>query len=207
VAVLIGLREVLQRLLAVCGALVALWTFTSGAAIALGRSLKVPSAQPQLVLIIGGVGSLVVALFYVPAATALQRRGQSLCGELFPHEEAREASAILSLAEDRRKLRQLLGIDRGVAADLQTGLAILCRLTFRTQSSGPRPSRLSGRSSVGWRAPPSGRVRLLREPWLGVGNTSPSAGRVASLRLKPRKCHEFETDLGDIGVRQPGKPR
>ena len=39
------------------------------------------------------------------------------------------------------------------------------------------------------------------------GNTSPSAGRVASLRLKPRKCHELETDLGDIAVRQTGQPR
>jgi hypothetical protein len=31
----------------------------------------------------------------------------------------------LSRAEDRNKLEQLLGVDRSIAADLQTGLAIL----------------------------------------------------------------------------------
>lgn len=132
VTVLIRLRGLLQRLLAALGALVALWTFTFGAAILLQRSLEAGSAQghvtvvpPQLVLISGGGGSLLVALFYVPAATALQRRGQNLCEELFPLHEAREGSAILSLAEDRHKLEQLLGIDRGAVADLLTSLAIL----------------------------------------------------------------------------------
>jgi uncharacterized membrane protein len=77
VAVLIKLRELLQRLLAALGALVALWTFTIGAGIVLQRALAAGSAQgdvtsapQQLVLIFGGVGSLLVALFYVPAATA-----------------------------------------------------------------------------------------------------------------------------------------
>lgn len=127
VIVLIGLRELLQRLLGMLGALVALGTFTLGAGNALQRSTHgvAAGAPPQLVLIVGGVGSLLVALFYVPAATALHRGGQSLCKELFPLHEAKEASAILRGAEDRRKLEQLLGIDRGVVADLQTGLAIL----------------------------------------------------------------------------------
>jgi hypothetical protein len=132
VTVLIRLRGLLQRLLAALGALVALWTFTFGAAILLQRHLEAGSAQghvtvvpPQVVLISGGGGSLLVALFYVPAATALQRRGQNLCEELFPLHEAKEGSAILSLAEDRHKLEQLLGIDRGAVADLLTGLAIL----------------------------------------------------------------------------------
>jgi hypothetical protein len=131
VAVLIKLRNLLQRLLAALGALVALWTFTIGAAILLQRSLAgsaqgvVAGAPQQLVLILGGVGSLLVALFYVPAATALQRRGQNLCEQLFPLHEAKEPSAILSSAEDRHKLEQLLGIDRGIVADLQTGIAIL----------------------------------------------------------------------------------
>jgi hypothetical protein len=78
-----------------------------------------------MVLVFGGLGSLLVGLFYVPAATALQRRGQRLCDELFSLNEATESSAILSLAEDRHKLEQLLGADRGAVADLQTGLAIL----------------------------------------------------------------------------------
>jgi hypothetical protein len=80
----------LQRLLAALGALVALWTFTFGAAILLQRHLEAGSAQghvtvvpSQVVLISGGAGSLLVARFYVPVATALQRRGQNLCEELF----------------------------------------------------------------------------------------------------------------------------
>ena len=132
IAVLIRLRQLLQRLLAVVGSLVALWTLVFGASAALPRSLPAGSgrsglsqAPPQIVLVFGGVGSLLVALFYIPAATALQRRGQGLCDDLFPLTEAEEASAILSLAEDRHKLEQLLGVDRGVFADLQTGLAIL----------------------------------------------------------------------------------
>jgi hypothetical protein len=77
------------------------------------------------VLLFGGLGSLLVALFYVAAATALQRRGQRLCDELFPLDQADETAAILRVAEDRHKLEELLGIDRGVIADLQTGLTIL----------------------------------------------------------------------------------
>jgi hypothetical protein len=130
VAVLVRLRQLLQRLLAAVGSLVALSTFATAALLASQRSLPAGSGQstelpPQSVLVFGGVGSLLVALFYVPAATAIQRRGQRLCDELFPLDEAEEASAILSLAEGRHKLEQLLGVDRGVLADLQTGLAIL----------------------------------------------------------------------------------
>jgi len=61
----------------------------------------------------------------VPAAGALDRRGQALSTELFPLNEADEASAILSVADNRNKLEQLLGGGNGAFADLQTGLAIL----------------------------------------------------------------------------------
>jgi hypothetical protein len=132
IAVLVRLRQLLQRLLAAAGSLVALLTLAFGAGAAMLRSLPAGSEQsgftqagPQFVLVFGGVGSLLVALFYVPAAAALQRRGQRLCDDLFPLTDAEEASAILSVAEDRHKLEQLLGLDRGVFADLQTGLVIL----------------------------------------------------------------------------------
>jgi len=39
------------------------------------------------------------------------------------------------LAEDRHKLEQLLGIDRGVVADLQAGLAILSPLLASTAAA------------------------------------------------------------------------
>lgn len=132
VATLVALRQLLQRLLGAIGSLVALGTLATAAVLALQRSVPVgpgrsPAAElpPQVVLVGGGLGSLLVGLFYVPAATAVQRRGRDLCDELFPLAKADEASAILSAAEDRNKLGQLLGIDHGVVADLQTGLAIL----------------------------------------------------------------------------------
>ena len=130
--VLIRLRQLLQRLLAAVGSLVTLSTLGTGADLAMERSVPVGSGSatsahlpPQFVLVFGGFGSLLVGLFYVPAATALQRRGQRLCDELFSLSEATEASAILSLAEDHHQLEQLLGADRAAVADLQTGLAIL----------------------------------------------------------------------------------
>ena len=39
-----------------------------------------------------------------------------------------EATKVLSVAEDRQKLEQILGVDRSVVSDLQTGLAIVAPL-------------------------------------------------------------------------------
>ena len=131
-AQLIRLRGLLQRLLAAVGSLVALSTLALGASIRLEQGLRAGTGhaighnlQPQFVLVFGGIGSVLVALFYVPAGAALQRRGQCLADELFPLSRANEAGAILSAADDRHKLELLLGVDRGIFTDLQSGLAIL----------------------------------------------------------------------------------
>jgi len=126
---LMALRRLLQRLLAAVGSLVALSTLALGAAFALQQSLSAHSraAQlpPQTVLIFGGAGSALVAVAYGPASTALTTWAQRLCDDLFPLDEADKAAVILNQAEDRSKLGQLLGADRSIVADLQTGLAIL----------------------------------------------------------------------------------
>jgi hypothetical protein len=129
---LIALRRLLQRLLAAVGSLVALSTLALGAAFALQQNLPAGSAHsqaaqlaPQTVLIFGGVGSALVAVAYAPASAALTTWAQRLCDELFPLHEADKAAVILNQAEDRSKLEQLLGVDRSILADLQTGLAIL----------------------------------------------------------------------------------
>jgi hypothetical protein len=130
-ALLVRMRQLLQRLLGALGSLVALSTLALGASVNLLRELagspdfRVTLLPPQFVLVFGGLGSLLVALYYVPAATALQQRGQQLCDDLFPLAKTDEAATILTMAEDRRKLELLLGVDRSIAADLQTGLAIL----------------------------------------------------------------------------------
>jgi hypothetical protein len=132
VVVLVGLRQLLGRLLTAVGSLVALSTLAIGASVTLEQRLAANSGQsaaatlpPEFVLVFGGAGSLLVAVFYMPAAGALDRRGQALSTELFPLNEADEASAVLSVADNRHKLEQLLGVGHGAFADLQTGLAIL----------------------------------------------------------------------------------
>jgi hypothetical protein len=71
---------------------------------ALERSLNRPFGDrpPQYILIFGAVGSLLVALVYVPSWTVLQRQGHQLCDELFPMESLHDATAILSTAEARQ---------------------------------------------------------------------------------------------------------
>lgn len=127
VALLIALRRLLERLLVAVGSLVALTTLESAASMSLERSVhsELGTRPPQYVLVIGGVGSLLVALVYVPAWAALQDRGLRLCDELFPMKWLDQPSAVLSRAGERQTLEQILGANRNVLADLQTGLAIL----------------------------------------------------------------------------------
>lgn len=139
VALLIALRQLLQRLLVAVGSLVALSTLALGASLAAHQALPEGAGgavlPPQSVLIFGGAGSLLVALVYGPASTALQTRGRRLCEELFPLRESNEAEVVLSRVGDRHKLEQFLGVDRGVAADLQTGLVILGPLLASTAAT------------------------------------------------------------------------
>jgi hypothetical protein len=136
-ALLVGLRRLLQRLLAAVGSLVALVTLQASALLALERSLNTSFGHrpPQFVLIFGAVGSLLVAQAYVPGWTALQREGHRLCDELFPMGSLDEASAILSTAEGRQKLEQVLGVDRSMLTDMQTGLIILAPLLASTAAA------------------------------------------------------------------------
>jgi hypothetical protein len=130
VALLIALRRLLERLLTAIGPLVALATLQEGVLIALPHpGLPHAAAVPQqYILVFGGYGSLLASLVYVPAWAALRDRGLRLCDELFPMAGLDRQEEILSRAGDREKLEQLLGADRNVLADLQTGLAILAPL-------------------------------------------------------------------------------
>ncbi|WP_405064968.1 hypothetical protein OG558_23765 [Kribbella sp. NBC_01510] len=128
-ASLIDMRRLLRRLLAAVGSLVALTTLQAAALMALERSTNSPGTRPpQYVLVIGGFGSLLVALAYVPGWAALQHQGQRLCDHLLPLQPLGDASAIVSTAEDRQKLERVLGADRGIIADLQADLIIFAPL-------------------------------------------------------------------------------
>ncbi|WP_406045736.1 hypothetical protein OG799_15415 [Micromonospora sp. NBC_00898] len=126
VVLLLALRRLLRRLLAAVGTLVALVTFQFGALMMLEKSTHLPLGDlpPQYTLVFGGMGSLLVALAYVPGWAALQRRGQELCEHLFPIGDLNDGQTILSRVSDSQKMEQILGADRSVLADLQNGLAI-----------------------------------------------------------------------------------
>ncbi|MEU7875867.1 hypothetical protein [Dactylosporangium sp. NPDC049140] len=124
VTVLLGLRRLLQRLLAAEGAVVTLVTFEFGAY----SQLQPNPRSAQYILIFGGVGSVLVVAAYAPAWSALQRRAHLLCCELFPLDDLDDSSTILRNAADGQRLEQVLGADRGILADLQNGLAIAAPL-------------------------------------------------------------------------------
>ena len=83
-----------------------------------------PLARLQIV-VFGLGGSALVGLLFGAASGALGRHGRQLCDEFFDLEEATDGVTLLSTAADRQKLEQLLGIDRGLLADLQTGVIVL----------------------------------------------------------------------------------
>ena len=129
VARLLALRRITQGLLPALGWLVALSTFALAAGIQVyeqvkGRDPPDPLARLQI-LVFGLGGSALVGLLFGAASGALRRHGRQLCDELFGLDEAADAPTLLSMAEDRQKLEQLLGIDRGLLAELQTGVIVL----------------------------------------------------------------------------------
>jgi hypothetical protein len=127
---LLALRPLLQRLLAAAGLVVALVTFSAGTWWSLEHSLHTQygNRPSQFVLIFGAFGTTFVTLLYVPARSALQRRGEQLRDGLFPLDGLSDKSVILRRASDRQALGQVLGLDQGTFADLQGGFVILAPL-------------------------------------------------------------------------------
>ena len=58
----------------------------------------------------------------------MQRRGRLLRDTMFPLLKVDDGTRIVSLAADRQKVDQMLGLSRGFLADLQSGLVILAPL-------------------------------------------------------------------------------
>jgi hypothetical protein len=130
VELLIELRRLLERMLTAIGPLVALATLQKGAQLALQRTASPQAATlpAQYILVFGAFGSTLAGLVYVPAWAALRDRGLRLCDQMLPLADLTGVPEILSRAGDRQKLEKIMGTDRNVLADLQTGLAILAPL-------------------------------------------------------------------------------
>jgi len=111
--------------------------FTAGTWWSLEHSLhtQYENGPSQFVLVFGAFGTTFVTVLYVPARSSLQGRGQQLCDSLFPLRGLDYESVILSQASDRQTLGQVLGLDRGIFADLQGGLVILAPLIARAAAA------------------------------------------------------------------------
>jgi len=78
--------------------------------------------------VFGLSGSTAVALIYLPARTAIKRASERLVDAMFPLTENAQPAALLELAENRSRLRNILGLDGDLVADLHANIAILAPL-------------------------------------------------------------------------------
>ena len=116
-SLLMHLRRTLARLLNQLGLLVLLVMAVNGAA-------WIDQKGNNAAIFAGAVGSLVVGVMYVPAATTLRRRAATFVARYFsiadvPREQLVEA------AEGQGKLEKLLGLDQTTFGEMKAGLVIL----------------------------------------------------------------------------------
>jgi hypothetical protein len=116
-SILMRLRRTLARLLNELGLLVILVMAVNGAAWANDTSHTV-------VIFSGAVGSLVVGVMYVPAATTLRRRAATFVARHYALDAA-PVDRLVAAAEDQGKLEKLLGLDQTTFGELKAGLVIL----------------------------------------------------------------------------------
>lgn len=119
---LLDMRRLLAGFLPVLGAQVTLATLALGASPA-----QRGQASGGIVIVFGAASSLMMALAYAPAAGAVRAAARELSRALLPL--AGEASAGLpTRLTQRRELEQALGLDRGLLADLQSGVVVIAPL-------------------------------------------------------------------------------
>lgn len=116
-SLLMHLRRTLSRLLNQLGLIVILLMAVNGAA-------WLDDKGNNAAIFAGAVGSLVVGVMYVPAATTLRRRAATFVARNFsiadvPHDQLVEA------AEGQGKLEKLLGLDQTTFGEMKAGLVIL----------------------------------------------------------------------------------
>ncbi len=129
-ALLLELRGLLQRLLAVVSAFLALLTLQAGALLALQHDLNTDfgNRPPQYVLVVGAFGSLLIGSFYVPGWSALRREARRLVDDLYPLGIQHKADDVLATAEARHRFGMLVGTERTLLAEVQADLILLAPL-------------------------------------------------------------------------------
>ena len=116
---LMWLRRTTSRMLSEAGVLVLLVMAVNRAALEFGQR-----QDPIVVIFAGAIGSFVVGVMYVPAATTLRRRANTYVQRNFTLERV-HSDQLIGAAEDLGKLEKLLGLDQTTFGDLRSGLVIL----------------------------------------------------------------------------------
>jgi len=122
----------LRRLLA--GILAALGSQVTLATLALGAARQIDADQPNaVVLVFGAAWSGIIAIAYAPAAGAVRTAARELCRTIVPLAEI-QARDLPARTEQRHRLEQAFGVDRGLLADIQSGILVLSPLLASTAS-------------------------------------------------------------------------
>lgn len=84
-------------------------------------------------LVFGAAWSGIIAIAYAPAAGALRTAARELCRTIVQLAEI-EPRDLPARTEERHRLEQTLGVDRGMLADIQSGILVLSPLLASTAS-------------------------------------------------------------------------
>ncbi len=117
---MLRLRQMSTRMLSQLGVLVLLIMGVNGAAANWGDIQQ----NPKVVIFSGVVASFIIAIMYVPTASALRRRGAIFVGRHFSLADT-PTDQLASAAEDRQKLEKMLGLDQTTFGELKAGFVVL----------------------------------------------------------------------------------
>jgi hypothetical protein len=124
---LLGLRVTLRQLLLVAGTVIGTATLASGALRqAVLASTPDASFPPERLVLYGGFFTVVLAILYVPAHSALQRQARALVDACWPVPPSAKPDE--TWYKDRQNAETTLGLNVSVKGSFQTGAAILAPL-------------------------------------------------------------------------------
>ena len=82
----------------------------------------------EYVLIYGAVGTLLVALNYVPPWASLRDEGRRFCDEQFSLDDIHDPEPLVDAVERRSKIEKALLLDRSLLSTMQTDVVLFAPL-------------------------------------------------------------------------------
>lgn len=117
---LLRLRQTATRMLSQLGVLVLLIMAVNGAAAEWGTIQQ----NPKVVVFSGVVASFIIAIMYVPASSAMRRRGAIYMERNFSLAHV-PPDELAGAAENKQKLEKMLGLDQTTFGELKAGFVVL----------------------------------------------------------------------------------